>query len=107
MRVYLSKLAERRLDNLLVYLENEWGDSTKAKFLSKVREEFEALSSYPYSCKKTETFSDLYVCVITKQTSALFRILEHTEEIEIVTLFDNRQDPAKLKKELEAHFGRR
>jgi len=45
MRVYLSRLAERRLDNLLLYLENEWGDSVKAKFLLKVKDEFKALSS--------------------------------------------------------------
>jgi len=107
MRVYLSRLAERRLDNLLLYLENEWGDSVKAKFLLKVKDEFKALSSYPYRCKKTETFSDLYDLVITKHTSAIFRILENTQEIEIVTFFDNRQDPEMLKKELEAFFGKR
>lgn len=107
MRVYLSKLAERRLDNLLEYLELEWGDSVKAKFLVKVQHEFEALSSYPYRCEKTETFSDLYDCVITKHTSAIFRILDHKGEIEIVTFFDNRQDPVKLKKDLDEHFKNR
>jgi len=39
--------------------------------------------------------------VVTKQTTFFYRVNFAKEEIEIITLFDTRQNPDKLKKQLE------
>ena len=67
--------------------------------------EFELISSHPYRCKKTLTFPNLFICIITKQTSAIYKINESKLLIEVVTIFDNRQNPNKLKTEIKNHFG--
>lgn len=44
---------------------------------------------------------DIYKCVVTKQTTFYYRILNQSEEIEIITIFDTRQDSDKLKKDIK------
>jgi plasmid stabilization system protein ParE len=104
VEVYLSPLAEKKLDLLIRYLESRWGNASKIKFLGILKKEIELLSSHPYRCKRAKRFSDLYICIITKQTSAIYQIKKEVEEIEIVTFFDNRQDPEKIQEEIKNHF---
>jgi plasmid stabilization system protein ParE len=104
MKVYLSKVAEIRLDSILEYIEAEWGKSVSEAFLQKVEIEFEQISKYPFKCPNTQTFSDLYVCVLSKQTSAIYRVLVEENEVEIITIFDTRQDPDKLHSEIKKFF---
>jgi len=54
----------------------------------------------PDSCPKSSEFDNLYKCVVTKQTTFYYRILEEKNEIEIITVFDTRQNPDKLKEDL-------
>lgn len=105
MEIILSPLAEKKLNLLLEFLEEEWGKSSKKDFLEKLKKEFELISSHPYRCKKTFTFPNLFICIITKQTSAIYKINESKLLIEVVTIFDNRQNPNKLKTEIKNHFG--
>ena len=44
----------------------------------------------------------IFKCVVNKQSSFLYRIKNN--EIEIITLFDNRQDQSKIFKEIKEHF---
>ncbi len=46
-------------------------------------------------------FGGIYKCVVTKQTTFFYRINFIKEEIEIITLFDTRQDPDSLKQQFE------
>jgi len=87
MKVKLSELAVFKLNHLLTYLDDEWG-----KLLSNVSRAF------PRS-----KFHDIHKCVVTRQTSLYYRILP--DHIEIITVFDNRQDPEALDKEILRQFG--
>jgi len=102
MEIILSPLAEKKLDLLLKHLEFKWGETSKVKFLEKLKIEFELLSTHPYRCKKTLTFPNLFNCIVTKQTSAIYQVNESKAIIEVVTFFDNRQDPRKLEKEIKS-----
>lgn len=51
------------------------------------------------------TFPDLFNDIITKQTSVIYRFNESQSTVEIVTIFDNRQDPEKLQKEIKNTLG--
>jgi hypothetical protein len=46
----------------------------------------------------SDAVKGLHMLVVTKQTSVFYRY--NSKSISIVTVFDNRMDPKKLKKEL-------
>ncbi|MDR9398994.1 type II toxin-antitoxin system RelE/ParE family toxin [Salibacter sp.] len=104
MEIILSPIAEKKLDLLLEYIELNWGISSKEKFIRKLEKEFMLLSLHPYKNKRTETFPELYNCVVTKQTSIIYRVIQTSSVVEIVTLFDNRQDNQELLKEIKKYF---
>ena len=95
-KVVLSSTAKEKLSDLLEYLEDNWSARVKNNFIKKLDRSIEKISLYPQSCPESMKVRGLCKCVVTKQTSLFYRIT--TEEIEIVTLFDTRQDPDKLKK---------
>jgi plasmid stabilization system protein ParE len=101
-KVYLSPVAERKLDLLLDYLLTEWGFSSKTKFLHKFKKVIEQISNHPYSFIESFEMKGIYKCIITKQTSFYYRILN--DEVEIITFLDNRQDQKSTFEEIKKHF---
>ncbi|MFC4221030.1 type II toxin-antitoxin system RelE/ParE family toxin [Flagellimonas marina] len=101
MHVFLSKLAEAKLLKLNDYLIENWGLKARDKFVEKLNQKISQISSQPKSCPESKEIKGLYKCVITKQSTFYYRILVETKEIEIVTVFDTRQDPDSLKKDLK------
>src|SRR5690554_2747883 len=100
MKVFLSELAEAKLQKLAEYLLENWNLKTRDKFISKLTDKIKQISTQPDSCLKSSEFDNLYKCVVTKQTTFFYRILEEKNEIEIITVFDTRQNPDKLKEDL-------
>jgi len=98
MQVVLSKRAKIKLENLLDYLEKEWSSKSKNDFIKKLERAITQISKLPVCCPKSKLFPGLFKCVVTKQTTLYYRIKDET--IEIITLFDTRQNPEKLNKEL-------
>lgn len=101
MEVFISELAEYKLKKLTTYLLKEWNLKVKKDFLSKLDEKIQLIQSQPESCPKSKEFGGIYKCVVTKQTTFFYRVNFDREEIEIIALFDTRQDPEKLKQNLE------
>ena len=95
-KVVLSSTAKEKLSDLLEYLEDNWSARVKSDFIKKLDRSIAKISLYPQSCPESMKVRGLYKCVVTKQTSLFYRIT--AEEIEVVTLFDTRQDSDKLKK---------
>jgi len=96
--IKLSKKASKKLDNLLDYLESEWSSKVKDDFINKLEKSFNQIQIYPEICQQTEYVKGLYMLIVTKQTSVFYRF--DSNQIYIVTLFDNRMNPEKLKKEI-------
>jgi plasmid stabilization system protein ParE len=101
MNVFLSELAESKLLKLTEYLTENWNLKTRDKFIPKLTERINQISIQPESCPKSFEFKGLYKCVVTKQTTFYYRILRGKKEIEIITIFDTRQHPDKLKKDIK------
>lgn len=91
MKIFLSTLAEAKIEDLLIFLENNWSTKIKNDFLKKLTSKINQVSQLPQSCQESKQFPDLYKCIVTKQTSFYYRINRKKEEIEVVTFFDNRQ----------------
>ncbi len=101
MQVFFSELAEEKLIFLTEYLLENWGQRVKTNFLIVFKERIEQISINPESCPKSNEFGGIYKCVVSKQTSFYYRILFNRREIEIITIFDTRQNPDKLNKQLK------
>ncbi len=98
MQVVFSKRAKIRLENLLDYLEKEWSEKSKDDFIKKLDRSILQIKKLPASCPESKEIRGLFKCVLTKQTTLYYRVKDQT--IQIITLFDTRQNPGKLKKEL-------
>ena len=97
-RVYFSTLAVLKLKEIVKYLEGNWPPNVKQEFLEKLDQTKLLISKYPETFPISKSFPGLYKCTLTKHNTIFYRI--HKNEIEIVTLFDSRQHPQKLKKEI-------
>ena len=94
MKVFLSELAETKLIELLGYIQDEWGVLVKEKFLKTFISKKDQISQQPMSCPESSEFKGLFKCVVSKQTTFFYRI--ENSEIEIITIFDTRQNPKKI-----------
>ncbi|PKP39926.1 MAG: type II toxin-antitoxin system RelE/ParE family toxin [Bacteroidetes bacterium HGW-Bacteroidetes-13] len=95
--IRLSKRAIRKLNSLLVYLEEEWSTKAKHEFILKLDKSLKQIQKLPDSFPESEKIRGLRKCVVTKQTTVFYKYSETT--IDVITIFDNRQNPKSLKKE--------
>jgi plasmid stabilization system protein ParE len=96
MKVFLSELAESKLLQLNDYLLEKWNLKVRNDFIKKFTSKVNQISVQPESCPQSSKYKGLYKCVITKQTTFYYRIISVKNEIEIITVFDTRQNPNKL-----------
>lgn len=102
--IILSELAVKKLDSLLDYLTEEWSQKSSDDFFEKFEGKLMHISHYPESCIKSAKHSNLYLCVVTKQTSFLYRVA--SGKIEIITVFDNRSSNKSIQKEIRKYYGK-
>lgn len=96
--IKLSRRTKNKLEKLLEYLEINWSEKIKKEFIKKLDHSLSLIQQNPVSFPKSNIIGGLHKCVITKQTTIYYRY--DKKNIYIVTLFDNRQNPKKLKKEV-------
>ena len=101
MKVFLSEVAEIKLLRLSEYLIENWDLKARDNFFQKLTDKINQISYQPDSCPKSYEYDRLYKCVVTKQTTFYYRILYQSDEIEIITIFDTRQNPDKLDKDIK------
>jgi len=101
MKVFLSELAENKLLKLNDYLLENWSLKVKNDFIKKLTSKIDQISEQPESCPQSSEFKGLFKCVVTKQTTLYYRINLDRNEIEIITIFDTRQNPDKLEKDIK------
>jgi len=90
-----SPFAESDLDEILEYLIANWSNQVILDYLDLVDNLIAQIGNqpkiYPIINKKLKVRK----CVLTKQNSLYYR--ENRERIEILRIYDNRQNPKKLK----------
>jgi plasmid stabilization system protein ParE len=93
-QIILTDIAKHNLEHVIGYLTENWGISVCEKFLHRFEQVCEIISDnpaiYPFAYKKEK----IRKCVLTHQNMIYYR--EYANNIEIITIFDTRQDPAKL-----------
>lgn len=95
LKVYWSPDANEQLNLLYDYLESNWSSEVVIEFSVTLEEFLAVISGNPKSFPFSSRRKTLRRCVITKHNSLFYR--EYLNSIEIVALFDTRQNPSKLK----------
>lgn len=89
-----SPAAEKDFESILEYLQIKWSARITRRFINKVDDNIELIVEDPQIFPVINVELQIRKSVITKQNTLYYR--EVNNKIEIVRLFDTRQDPNKL-----------
>lgn len=98
-KVVITNLAKEKLEHLFQYLITHWSYKVKTDFVKKLDRCIHQIQQQPKSFPESTTNKGLYKCVVTKQTIMYYRFTN--THIYIITIFDSRQHPKQLKKDLK------
>ena len=94
-KVELSEKAENDLSKIIDYLLVNWNQMTVRNFLKKFYNQIDLISSFPDLYPKTIIKKNIHRAVLTKHITIYYEI--NSELINILRLYDTRQNPNKLK----------
>ncbi len=94
-RIHWSDTAANDLQRIIEYLQFKWTDKEIRNFVRKLDSRLELISINPRLFPKTNKRKNVRRSVLTKHTVIYYET--STDTIKIVTLFDSRRDPKKLK----------
>jgi hypothetical protein len=80
------------------YLKIHWTQKEITNFESRVKQYLDVLKDEPFIGKKPGRLKNVYIGLIIKPVSLIYRVKSHTKEIELLLFIDNRQDPKKIGK---------
>lgn len=94
LHIIWSPEAKETFENSIQYLETNWSEKEVRNFIDRVEEVVRIIS------KHLKIFAYLpehqaYRCVIVKPVSLFYRL--RSNQVELLSFWDNRMDPEKLK----------
>ena len=89
-----SDEALNNLKGILDYLENRWTKREINKFARLLDKQLRLIEDNPYLFAESDKSNGLRKSVLSRQTTIYYRVINY--KIQIITLFDNRQNPIKL-----------
>jgi plasmid stabilization system protein ParE len=90
-----SPLAENDLTEILLYLQNNWGERVTGRFINLTDYSIQQISKNPRQFPLIHNKKKIRRCVLTKHNSLFYRA--NKVNIDILRIFDSRQNPKKLK----------
>ena len=89
--IWLPK-AEKRYDEIIDWLQQNWSDKEIANFIARTDEVIENIKKDPEMYRRSER-KNIRQAIVTKQNLLLYR--KKSNIVELITFFDTRQEPAK------------
>lgn len=99
LKVSFSITAQKNLDSIVSFIEARWSEKSKKMFIFKFEKTISIIIMNPEIFPKSSVNKKYRKCVITKQSSLLYSF--SANEIRIHNVFDTRQDPNKIKKDIK------
>lgn len=93
--VELTEIAEQDLEQITDCLIETWGIDVCNKFITHFEKVSNVISGSPRMYRMINKRARVRMCILTKQNTIYFR--ERRQKIEILTIFDSRQNPDKLR----------
>lgn len=94
-KVNWTTIAHSDFSQIVQYIRETWGKTSAEDFIKQVDSVINILSIYPQLGKIIHAQKQIRALVISKQISLIYRI--KSDSIIILNLFDNRQEPDRLK----------
>ena len=93
-KVIWSPAAEKDLENVLDYLHSKWNNRVLSRFINKIDDCVGVIIEDPKIFPVINQELGIRKCVVTMHNTLYYR--ESGSSIQIIRLFDSRQDPKKL-----------
>ncbi|GAP71471.1 hypothetical protein SAMD00024442_123_2 [Candidatus Symbiothrix dinenymphae] len=87
--------AERNLDEIHDYIAQNYTDREVNRFFAKLNKSLLLATQNPFMYRQAAQNRTIRRCVLSKQTSFVYKIKK--DRIDILFMFDNRQNPNTLK----------
>lgn len=90
-----SELSEADFKSILLYLQINWDNKVIQDFIETTSTCINQISQNPKQFPIIQKQLSIRKCLLTKHNTLFYRELK--DKVEILRIFDNRQDPRKLK----------
>lgn len=90
-----SLQARNDLKNIIDFISSNWSDKEVREFAKKLKKRINLIAAFPAIFPKTLQKENVRRSVLTKNISIFY--LEQDETVNIISVFDVRQNPSKLK----------
>ncbi len=87
--------SEKDLDNILAYLSSRWNPTVSSRFLDLIEKVLVQISVNPWQFPIIQQKLKIRKCVLTKHNTLFYR--NRRSHVELLRIYDNRQDPKNLK----------
>ena len=91
-KIRLTKQADQRLDEILEYLDQQFGKSTSKKFIKRTYSFFNLIAEHPQIGRIEDKSKGIYGFVLEKPVTVFYRFTNN--EVVILNFFDNRMNPS-------------
>ena len=92
-RIKLTKKADKRFDEILEYLDKEFGRSTATKFIERTYSFFDLITEHPQIGRVEDKSKGIYSFVVKKTVTVFYSFTN--KEVVILNFFDNRTNPKR------------
>ncbi len=96
MNVFFTKNADRNFENIQKYLAENWGPTSKEKFIHKTKHSLELLKLHPELGTKEVESKNIYGLLLHKHIRMFYKL--YKDRISVLALFDVRQNPGRRPK---------
>ena len=93
--VLISPQAKQDIVSILSYLKENWNQKTIDDFLNKLEAFYQLISLHPRLFSYYNKRKNIRKYALSKQQVIFYR--NRRSSIEIITVFDSRQNPSKIK----------
>jgi plasmid stabilization system protein ParE len=93
-QIIWSPLSENDFVSILDYLQENWDDKVVQGFIGIITSSLSQISINPKQFPLIYKSKKIRKCVLTKHNTLFYR--DRKDSVDILRIFDNRQDPKKL-----------
>jgi len=95
LKIYWSNSADEKFEQIIAYLNKNWGEKVTSNFVNNVFDFLEILKKFPKIGSIEYEEKNIRGFVIVKQVTLFYRI--HNNKIILLDFFDNRSNPKNKK----------
>jgi len=96
MKISWTPTARKTYFKILDHLAEEWTKREVKNFINEVESLLEQIETNPEMFQASRKKKNVRKGIITKHNTLYYRIKPRKKELELISFWDNRQDPGKM-----------